>query len=84
MAAVEQEISEIRSRLPRFEFIFPDMRIIRRLEATETNRRRKEVRKAQGWAQSLAKVDVEAIRKLDPALLHELRKMIGKVTDDGE
>jgi superfamily I DNA and RNA helicase len=84
MAAVEQEISEIRSRLPRFEFIFPDMGIIRRLEATETNRRRKEVRKAQGWAQNLAKLDIEAIRKLDPALLQELRNMIGKVTDDGE
>jgi superfamily I DNA and RNA helicase len=84
MATVVQEIVEIRARLPKFEFKFPDMRIIRKLEATETNRRRKEVRKAQGWAQNLAKLDPEAIRKLDPALLKELRKMIGKATNDGE
>jgi superfamily I DNA and RNA helicase len=84
MAAAEAEISAIRAKLPNFNFVFPDMKLIRKLDSTETTRRRREVKKAEGWAQSLTKMDVEAIRKLDPSLLQELIKKIETAANDTE
>jgi superfamily I DNA and RNA helicase len=84
MAAAEKEIAEIRKRLPRFEFEFPDMGKIRKLDASETTRRKKEVKRAQSWAARLNEIDVEAIRKLDADLLKQLKSKLLEATDDAE
>ena len=84
MAAAEVEIQEIRRHLPRFEFVFPDIGKIRKLDASETTRRKKEVKRAQSWASRLNETDVEAIRKLDADLLKQLKSKLLEATDDIE
>ena len=84
MAAAEAEIADIRKHLPRFEFTFPDIAKIRKLDASETTRRKKEVKRAQGWASRLNEIDVDALRKLDPNLLERLKNKLMEATDDIE
>ena len=84
MTAVEAEIGRIREHLPNFVFRFPDMQRIRKLDATETTRRKREVKKAQAFASRLNEVDVDALRKLSPDVLSELRKKLAEATDDAE
>lgn len=84
MAAAEREIEEIRRRLPRFEFEFPNMASIRKLDASETTRRKREVKKAQSWASRLNEIDVDALRKLDADLLNQLKNKLQEATDDSE
>jgi superfamily I DNA and RNA helicase len=81
MLAVEQELAHIRKSLPRFTFVYPDMTQIRKLDA-ETSKRKKEVRKANDMAAKLGVFDVEAIRKVDPAILETLRRKLAEAIDD--
>jgi superfamily I DNA and RNA helicase len=84
MVAVEAEIAKIRNQLPRFKFTFPDMQKIRKLDSSETTRRRKEVKKAQAWVSRLSEIDVDALRKLDAEVLLELKRKLAEATNDPE
>jgi superfamily I DNA and RNA helicase len=53
MKAVELEIKKILNDLPRFRFKFPDMDRIRKLDASETTRRRRQVKKVKEAVDSL-------------------------------
>lgn len=76
MEAVDQEVGRIRGDLPNLSFIFPDMDKIRRLDASETTRRKKEVKKAHDMAARLSEVDVEALRKIDPSVIEALLRKL--------
>lgn len=82
MLKVRAEIREILRDLPRFRFEFPDMNKIRSLDASETSRRRKVVKRATEAAQELAKVDAEALLELDPRVRRQVferfREVIGE------
>ena len=84
MIAAVNEIERIKADLPRFKFIFPDVEKIRKLDAIETTRRRREVRKAKDAALKLAEVDTEALRKLDPEVRKELLKKLAEVQDEAQ
>ena len=57
MRAVVKEIEKIQSDIPYFRFRFPNMERLRRLDASETTRRRKEVKKAKDSMEMLAGMD---------------------------
>jgi len=57
---------------------------IRRLDATETTRRRKIVRTAKEAARQLAKIDVEALQELDPATRAELLRRLREAGDEDQ
>ena len=82
MLKVRKEIRQILEDLPRFRFIFPDMKAIRSLDASETSRRRKVVRRAAEAAAELTKVDAEALLQLDPTVRKQVfdrfREVIGE------
>lgn len=82
MKKVEREIDRILADLPRFRFVFPDKEKIRRLDATETGRRRKMVRAAKEAARHLTKTDIEAIQQLDPSTRAELVKRLQEAGDE--
>jgi superfamily I DNA and RNA helicase len=84
MRKVANEIDLVLSDLPRFRFIFPDMEKIRRLDATETGRRRKVVRTAKEAARQLAKIDLEALQELDPKVRSELLRRLKEAGDEDQ
>lgn len=86
MEAAKKEIDTILAEIPRFKFIFPDMREIRRLDA-ENSYRRKTVEQADKAVELLKKTDVEALEKLatrNPDALKELQKRIGEVLGENQ
>ncbi len=84
MKSAQNEIEQIRKDIPYFRFKFPDMNNIRirKLDASETSRRRKEVGKARTSVKTLINLEKDAIKDLDPELLGQLRDILGKA--DGE
>jgi superfamily I DNA and RNA helicase len=60
MHDIEKELNLILSDVPAFKFRFPDMEKVRRLDATETSRRRKEVKTAEQAVKSILRVDENA------------------------
>jgi len=82
MEAVNDEVGRIRADLPNLSFIFPDMDKIRRLDASETTRRKKEVKRAHDMAARLSELDVEALRKLDPSLIETLLRKLSDAKDE--
>lgn len=64
MLQVQKEIDQVLADIPRFRFKFPDMESIRKLDASETTRRRQTVRKA--------KEAVERLKSIDPAAFEEI------------
>jgi superfamily I DNA and RNA helicase len=84
MQKVAKEIELILSDLPRFRFVFPDMEKIRRLDATETSRRRKIVRTAKEAARQLAKIDLEALQELDPTVRNKLLRRLKEASDEDQ
>jgi superfamily I DNA and RNA helicase len=83
MVVAEREIYRILKDIPYFKFRFPDMEHLRRLDASETSRRRREVRTAQESIKRLIGLDEEAILALPPALLEKLRaKIEGRLDED--
>lgn len=78
MEEARGEIDRILRDHPRFRFAFPDMEVIRRLDA-ETSKRRQAVMRAKDAATELSKLDPQAIAalgKADPELLEQLLKRI--------
>lgn len=47
MVRVQEEVNLILKDLPTFKFVFPDLNQLRKLDASETSRRRKQVRKVR-------------------------------------
>lgn len=82
MNSATKEIEEILSDIPRFKFIFPNMENIRKLDASETSRRRREVRRAKESINALLDLDEEALTDLDIKKIKKLRKKIAKVPDE--
>lgn len=84
MRAAKQEIDKILSDLPCFRFSFPDMETLRRLDASETTRRRRELRKARESVKALTEVEKEALTALDPELIDKLREVLREIQDEAE
>lgn len=86
MHEVITELNSIVSHIPRFSFLFPDMENIRirKLDASETSRRRKEVGKAKSSLKTLLNLDREALKDIDPNLLKKLKSMIGDISGESD
>lgn len=84
MTRAKREIDAILADNGRLCFDFPDMEDvrIRRLDASDTSKRRKELASAQRAARQLATVDPEALAHLDPATFAELKKRLNAVPDE--
>lgn len=86
MTEVKKEIDKIIQDIPnaQFKFIFPDMENIgiRRLDASETSRRRKQVGKAKTSINALLGLDKEALKDVDPKAIKKLKKMIDEVESE--
>jgi superfamily I DNA and RNA helicase len=82
MRIAASEIQSILNDLPYFKFTFPDVEHLRRLDASETSRRRREVRTAQESAKRLIGIDEEALQALPPALLKKLKAKIEGIPDE--
>lgn len=76
MTYVQAEINEILSKVPRFRFKFPDMEKIRKLDASETTRRRHTVRKAREAVETLKSLDPGALTDLPAAEREALLKLL--------
>jgi galactokinase len=57
---------------------------IRKLDASETSRRRKEVGKARSSLKTLLNLDKEALKDIDQNLLKKLQNMIGGVSGESD
>lgn len=81
MTTVKEEVVTLLQDMPYFRFLFPNMKDIRirRLDASETTRRRKEVKKARQTINALLSVDKEALRDLDAEQLARLKKLVDEV-----
>lgn len=82
MIAAKSEIGRILEDIPYFKFAFPDMEHIRRLDASETSRRRREVRTAKESISKLLNLEPDALQALSPALLKELMSKLKEVPDE--
>jgi superfamily I DNA and RNA helicase len=82
MERAKREIDAILADDGKLCFTFPDMDNlhIRRLDASDTSRRRRELALAKRSAQQLAGVDPEALATLDPAILRELKRRFDEAT----
>jgi superfamily I DNA and RNA helicase len=82
MRSVVDELNVILSDVPYFRFEFPDMDTIRRLDASETSRRRREVRNAKESIDKLIGIDRGALTDLDPDQLRKLRELLDGITHE--
>lgn len=82
MVAAKNEIRKIVEDIPYFRFIFPDMEHLRRLDASETSRRRREVRTAKESITKLLTIEPDALHALSPSLLRELKSKLKEVSDE--
>lgn len=80
MAQVASELQKILADIPRLRFTFPDMEDIRirKLDATETTRRKKEVNVLRRSIKTVLDGNADALRE-NPELLEELLKKITEV-----
>jgi superfamily I DNA and RNA helicase len=84
METVKKEIQAIQANLPSFKFKFPNMQSIRRLDASETTRRKNTLKKTRDLASRLNETDIDAIKALDPQLLEMLRRKLDEATNETE
>jgi superfamily I DNA and RNA helicase len=82
MIAARNEIRKILEDIPYFRFVFPDMEQIRRLDASETSRRKREVKTAKESVARLIDVDKDALHSLPPSLLKKLKSKLEEVSDE--
>jgi|ERR1044071_2657670 superfamily I DNA and RNA helicase len=82
MVAAKGEIGRILKDIPQFNFIFPDMEHLRRLDASETSRRRREVRTAKESISKLLGLELDALHALSPSLLKDLKNKLEEVSDE--
>lgn len=80
MAEVTKELKKIIDDIPRFKFVFPDMEKIRKLDASETTRRRRAVKKAKAAVESLRSLAPEALADLSDGDRKALLKLLQKAT----
>ena len=78
MAGVQKEIECILADIPRFRFRFPDMNKIRKLDASETTRRRQTVKKAKEAVEMLKSLDPDALSDLSEQERSALLKLLAK------
>lgn len=81
MAAVKIEIDKILKDIPYFRFIFPDMKRIRRLDASETSRRKREVRVAQQSIKKILETESDALLSVSPSILKKLKQKLENIDD---
>jgi superfamily I DNA and RNA helicase len=82
MTAAQAEIQKILTEIPYFKFTFPDIAHLRKLDASETSRRRRDVRTAQESIRKLIGIDEEALHALPPELLEQLKNKINGMRDE--
>lgn len=83
MTQVKTELDKIMVDLPNFRFVYPDMtQIQRRLDPSETTRRRVWVQQAKKSARQIEEIDVEALAaSLDSEELRRLEERIKKARE---
>jgi hypothetical protein len=78
MQGVQTEIQQILADIPRFRFVFPDVKKLpRALDATETTRRRRQVRKAK----ELLDLDPDVLAALDTTDKRKLRELVAALDE---
>jgi superfamily I DNA and RNA helicase len=84
MLSVRKEIDKLMQDIPYLKFQFPDMENIRirRLDASETSRRRRQVSRARQGLETLLGIDSEALTDLDPKLLEKLKRRLDDLGDE--
>jgi superfamily I DNA and RNA helicase len=86
MEAVKKEIDQILEAIPGLKFKFPDIKVIRRLDA-ENSHKRKKFEKASEAVDVLQKTDIEALEKLastNPETFHGLVKRLNEVDRENQ
>ncbi|GHO75247.1 hypothetical protein KSD_30180 [Ktedonobacter sp. SOSP1-85] len=86
MEAAKQEIEQILGDLPSFKFEFPDMRVVRRLDA-ENSYKRKKFEKLSKAAEIIQKTEVEALEELastNPEAFNKLLKRLNEVARENQ
>ena len=83
MAQVQTELGKVVKDLPMFRFTFPDMVLIqRRLDPSETTRRKIQVSQARRSARDLEEADLDALAaSLDAEQLQKLEEKLRKVRE---
>jgi superfamily I DNA and RNA helicase len=76
MEKASQEISRIMQDIPYFKFVYQGIEGIRCLDASETSRRRRDVRRASDSIKNLLQIDKEALKDLDPMILDQLKEVL--------
>lgn len=84
MLAVEKELEKIIKNIPYFRFKFPDMERVRRLDAAETSRRRKQVKTVEIATQQILKIDDDALASLNPEILKKLEEKVTRIREISE
>jgi superfamily I DNA and RNA helicase len=84
MLAVKKELDTIIKNIPYFQFKFPDMEMVRRLDATETSRRRKQVKTVEIATQQILKIDDDALASLSPEMLKKLEEKVTRIREKCE
>lgn len=82
MKQAKEEVNQILSDIPRLHFIFPDMNIIRSLDA-ETNKRRKQRDKGNRVATEIIK-DPKLLIAMDPDARAQLKRLLEEVEDEDQ
>lgn len=82
MTAAKVEIDKILADIPYFRFVFPDMEHLRRLDASETTRRRREVKTAKDSISKLLGIEADALHALPSSLLRDLKRKLDEVSDE--
>jgi superfamily I DNA and RNA helicase len=84
MLAVEKELEQIIKNIPYFRFQFPDMERVRRLDAAETSRRRKQIKTVEYATQQILKIDDDALASLSPEILKKLEEKVTRIRRVGD
>ncbi len=78
MVEAMKELRQILDEIPRFKFVFPDMEKIRKLDASETTRRRRAVKTAKAAVESLKSLAPGALADLSESDRKTLLKLLQK------
>ncbi|MBV9718016.1 MAG: DEAD/DEAH box helicase [Candidatus Eremiobacteraeota bacterium] len=86
MTEAAQELARVQQDVPSLRFTFPDLRDlrIRRLDASETSRRLKEVKRATRAVDALLSLERNALTELDPKMIAHLKRMLAEVDVEPE
>lgn len=83
MLNAQKEVEQILADSPNLKFVFPNMDTIeRKLDAAETTRRRRLVKRVKRNVADILSIEEAALRDLDPEALRLLREKLGRVADE--